>query len=362
MGTIVGSIGLVAAEKTSTGATIVGWIILIALVAGAVWGVRVLARRWKASHGLSPEERARRQAKREADARAKQAEREADARTKQAMRDHKRAVHQADDAEKSATRDYDKAVGVADKGVKKATREYDRRINQVRKRLEAAKMPEKLAAFPAITLDSAQRLVLHDDHIKTASGSHPLTPTVAAAVDTAGNLVKWQKSRSTLTRMGAGTLIAGPLGFLVGAAAKKSSTHKEDNRELYLIVEGEDWGDTRKCDPKKDGERARNFAQAVTVAARNVERVKADRERLVKKLTEELAAVEADRSGIEAAERTRAAVEADRSGIEAAERTRAAVEADRSGIEAAERSRAAVGDGSTPAPPDGDGGGSRSSE
>jgi hypothetical protein len=93
---------------------------------------------------------------------------------------------------------------------------------------------------------------------------------------------------------------------LVGAAAKKGKT--VDSRELFLMVQGEDWADTTNCDPAKEGEQVRKFAQAVNVAAGNVERVKAEREVGVRELGQRLAAVEADRSAIETAERHRAAL------------------------------------------------------
>jgi len=105
--------------------------------------------------------------------------------------------------------------------------------------------------------------------------------------------------------MGAGTLVAGPLGLLAGAAARKGKTQTVDTRELYLLIEGDDWADLIKCNPNH-GETARAFAQQINVAARNAERVKGDRVLRVQDLTERLAAVEADRSGIESAELARA--------------------------------------------------------
>jgi hypothetical protein len=206
------------------------------------------------------------------------------------------------------------AIREANKAVKTAAKDYSRHVKETRRALEKARAPQKLGRFKTEhvgdwkdAFKGEREFVLWDDKIKTPSGERSLTSHVAAVVDTAGNLA--HTSRSTLTRMGAGAVIAGPLGFLVGVAAKKGKTL--DNRELYLFVEGEDWADSTNCDPGKEGRKVRDFAQKVNLAVRNVERVKAERERSVKDLTERLAAVEADRSAIEEAERARAALGTD---------------------------------------------------
>ena len=92
-------------------------------------------------------------------------------------------------------------------------------------------------------------MLLTDEHLLTLNGQHPLTPDVQARVDTAGNLAAYAKSRSTLTRMGAGGLVLGPVGMLIGATAKKSKDVKVDKRELYLLVEAETWADTVETGP-----------------------------------------------------------------------------------------------------------------
>ena len=148
-------------------------------------------------------------------------------------------------------------------------------------------------------------MTLNDENIKTKSGLHALTVNVKAAADSAGALTKTHSSRSTVTRMGAGTLVAGPLGLLAGAAARKGKTQTVDTRELYLLIEGDDWPDLIKCNPKH-GKKAREFAQQINVAARTAEGVKSERGLRVQDLTKRLAEVEADRSVIESAERARA--------------------------------------------------------
>lgn len=203
------------------------------------------------------------------------------------------------------------AIREADKVVKTAHKTRDRALKDTRRNLDKARTPQKLGRFKTDHVGTwkdafkgDREFILWEDRIKTPSGEHPLTPHVSAVVDHAGNLV--HKSRSTMTRMGAGAVIAGPLGFLVGVAAKKGQT--VDNRELYLFVEGEDWADSTNCDPGKEGQKVREFAQKVNVAARNADRVRAERAQQVAELTRRLAALEADRSEIEQAEEARAAL------------------------------------------------------
>lgn len=70
-------------------------------------------------------------------------------------------------------------------------------------------------------------------------------------------------------------------------------------------MEGEDWADSTNCDPGKEGQKVREFAQKINLAARNVERVKAERAASVRELTKRLAAVETDRSAIEQSKQAR---------------------------------------------------------
>lgn len=271
-GTVATARGRPTYKEVDVPKTIVAIVIWLAVIAFATWGILVLVRRRRAWNALSPEEQ-----------------------------EHRRAVREADKGIKHAIRDYNKAVG------------------NTRKELERAKTPQKLARFKTDYVGrwqdifkssviggvlGAREFILHDAHIKTPSGLHPLTPNVTASVDTAGNLIN--KSRSTLTRMGAGTVIAGPLGLLAGAVAKKNTT--VDSRDVFLMVQGEDWADTTNCDPAKEAEKVRKFAQAVNVAAHNVERITAERERRVSELTKRLTADEADRSDIESAEQVRASL------------------------------------------------------
>lgn len=105
--------------------------------------------------------------------------------------------------------------------------------------------------------------------------------------------------------MGAGGLVLGPIGILIGATAKKSKDVKVDTRELYVLIEAETWAETVKIDPDK-GTEARALAQAINVAARNVERAKAERIQRVNLAQERLRTVQDDQSSIEMARQRRA--------------------------------------------------------
>jgi hypothetical protein len=107
-------------------------------------------------------------------------------------------------------------------------------------------------------------LVLNDTTLEISRGffdsaTYTIDGQVSAAVETAGSL----STRPTFTRTGAGLLIAGPIGGLLGFASRK----KVDKRELYLVVEGADWAELVELKPKQ-GEKARRFAQQINLAAR----------------------------------------------------------------------------------------------
>ncbi len=191
-------------------------------------------------------------------------------------------------------------VKTADKGIRRAESEYKSRVKHARKEVDKAAAP--------IKIQKLGRVQLTDESLQTPNGQHALTSDVQARVDTAGNLAAYAKSRSTLTRMGAGGLVLGPVGMLIGATAKKSKDVTVDKRELYLLVEAETWAETVELDPEK-GKEARGLAQAINLAARNVDEVKRRRGEAVRAARTSLAEVERDRSAIEQAQAHRAAIE-----------------------------------------------------
>ena len=97
---------------------------------------------------------------------------------------------------------YRTLVKAADKGFRRAESEYAGRVKQARKDVEKAAAPVKIQKLG--------KVLLTDEHLQTLNGQHPLTPDVQARVDTAGNLAAYAKSRSTLTRMGAGGSCSAP--------------------------------------------------------------------------------------------------------------------------------------------------------
>jgi hypothetical protein len=183
------------------------------------------------------------------------------------------------------------SLKAARKELKGAERTYASNVRDGERSLKKARTPDQLGSIGGH--------VLYDVRIKTPEGTYPLTAEVTATVDNAGALAT--KSRSTLTRMGVGTLVAGPFGLVAGAVAKKSSTI--DKRELYLLVDGGEWASMAKLNPD-DGAKARKFAQAVNVAARKAAAVERERAQLVSGLEQQLIATRGDRKAIEAANAT----------------------------------------------------------
>ena len=186
---------------------------------------------------------------------------------------------------------YRKQLKDAEKGAKAAKKAYDKRVATMRKSLNQAQNPGPIASYGGVRL--------YEDRVDLgAQGTHPLSPQVSADVDTAGNLM--QKHRSTVTRMGVGTLAAGPIGLLVGAAAKKSKD--VDTRELWLTVTGPNFGTVVKANPDA-GMQVRNLAQQISLAAQNVTQNKARRAQMIDAARNSLKRAEGDRTALDGAER-----------------------------------------------------------
>lgn len=100
---------------------------------------------------------------------------------------------------------------------------------------------------------------IHPDGSVRHGGEWQNTSSCNAYVETAGQL----RQRSTLTRVGAGAVIAGPVGAVLGAFFRK----KVDEREVYLMVEGDKYAWMVKVHPSRSVE-ARRFATALNNAAR----------------------------------------------------------------------------------------------
>jgi hypothetical protein len=184
-------------------------------------------------------------------------------------------------------------VRAAKKGLRRATKEYEKTIRRVDKQVADASDPPKLSSIR----HTGGWATLYEDRIETSGGTRHLTPELQAAVDTAGNLA--MGGRSTLTRMGAGAVIAGPLGLMVGAAAKKDK--KVDTRELYLLLQDSEWGAVIPCDPDK-GQAVRQLALDIQAAAGRAPQAAAERKRLIERLKRDLHEARRDTSSVTAAD------------------------------------------------------------
>ena len=90
----------------------------------------------------------------------------------------------------------------------------------------------------------------------------PIVEGVHAIVETVGG-ISTTRGRDLAQKALGGVLLPG-LGLFLAGNAKENI---KDWRELYLLVEGPDWADTWPLDPEKGAE-ARQFAQAINLAAR----------------------------------------------------------------------------------------------
>lgn len=139
-------------------------------------------------------------------------------------------------------------------------------------------------------------VTLYERTIATPQGTVPLIG-VRAHVDTAGNLAVTK--RATLTRTGAGFLVAGPVGAVVGGAGFKK-TKKIDTRELYLRIESPRLSCVVKCPPDQ-GARIRSFAAAINTAAAQAPASEAQRPQRIHVAENALASAKAQTAPIEAA-------------------------------------------------------------
>jgi hypothetical protein len=137
--------------------------------------------------------------------------------------------------------------------------------------------------------------------IATPQGNFRLDQKVNATVDTAGNLAT--SRRTTFTRVAAGAVLFGPVGAIVGGVAQKNKIH--DNRELYLMVEGDGFAGLITCNPD-DGQKVRQFAMAVKQAATRYPETVLRREIEIKKATK---ALETERAATGAIDKARAQLE-----------------------------------------------------
>lgn len=152
-------------------------------------------------------------------------------------------------------------VREAERRLRTEERAYGRKISRADASLrQIRKKEQKVLA----SLRGKQGFVkLTPTEIKVAEGTFPVTSELTATADVAGNLTV--NRRSTLTRMAAGGALLGPLGVVLGAAAQKT-TYK-DERQIYLLIEGEGFASLVICKPQQDKKALETAAQIVRAAA-----------------------------------------------------------------------------------------------
>lgn len=195
---------------------------------------------------------------------------------------------------KAIERDHTRRLRDARAELKRAEKTQNKRVSSLEKQLQRARTPEKLDGFWS-TNGWAR---LFEDRVETSKGTIRLSPSVLADINTSGNLAIG--GRSTLTRMGTGALIAGPLGFMVGMAAKKD--RKVDTRELYLIVQDDSGGGiVVPCNPDQ-GAKVRQFALNLMAAARRAPEAAAARRALIEEAERALRTGRSDTGNVESAQ------------------------------------------------------------
>lgn len=191
---------------------------------------------------------------------------------------------------RGAQRRHKSAIRAADKKLRKAEKGYSKDIAKAKKQLQDLESPNgsRLASYRGIQLCELA--------ISGPQGNVRLEGT-RATVDATGNVAVTQ--RATLTRMGAGAIVAGPVGLVAaGVAGKKKKKH--DFRELYLTIETSSFSTVIRCNPN-DGLKARNFAARVNSAAEQAATIRARRPQEITAARSELASLETATGSVDSA-------------------------------------------------------------
>jgi len=190
----------------------------------------------------------------------------------------------------------------ADKVVKAAQAAYDRGVRAAQKQVEAAVKVEPLAR-----LDATTKVVVTPLEIRFGKNVYELTEDVTVELYRDGEKTALATSRSTLTRMAAGTVLLGGQGAVAGAVAKKNKVEKVDLRELYLLASGPGWGESVKLDPTRM-DQALDLIQKVKGAVSNITAFKAARQERIAAAEQLLKQAQQDTAAVEQARTARAAL------------------------------------------------------
>jgi len=168
---------------------------------------------------------------------------------------------------------------------KKEKSAHEKSVRGARRALEQARQPRQIGSEAGFTL--------FDTELRVSGRIIHYSPALHARVEATGNTAV--SSRTTATRVGAGALVAGPVGAVVGAVAKKNKVI--DAKELYLLLEDVEWAEVVTCKSER-GQQVRSLAQQVNLAAGRVEDARMLRKQEVVKAKSELALTEANTTGL----------------------------------------------------------------
>ena len=159
-------------------------------------------------------------------------------------------------------REHHDACVQADQELAAARQDYASRVQSADRQIAEAGSPRVLGSFGGVVLTELS-VVLN-------GRTYPLRPGIRCEIDATGDVQRYATSRATLTRMAAGGMLLGKSGVAAGAAARKTSVHAIDSRQLYLIVTGPDWQEVVRIDPNY-GPGARRFAAQVFSASQQAQ-------------------------------------------------------------------------------------------
>lgn len=247
---------------------VVGTIIAIIVVLFVSVFVILMVSEHRRFSALTPEEQQQDLAKR-AELQAREAElraivKEQSAVDRAARQELKEQRKPLADRRKAAEKDYARRVREAEHNCSKRKLEADRQLQAAHDEVERAEAMGRQRVVGFKGHDG--NIEAYENRINVSGKSFEMNKSMRATVSSSGNF--FQHSRSTLTRMAAGGLLFGPVGALAGGMVQKTKTH--DTRELYLLVESDDFAAVITCAPGS-GASAQRAASAINNAAKTAD-------------------------------------------------------------------------------------------